>query len=240
MRRAGAAALLAAALLCTATPARAQDASRLRVSLVGQAALVRTARLATIAPERDVSMRGLDAEYWLAARERGPSGLASRNGFGFAARYHASTLGGDIAYRDLSVLYGLGGLIERVTNAGIRDAIGDLAAEFALGGQSGYELGTGELHGEMHDFARLGVRSSTRVALTPLSLEARLSRYVAIGGPDGADAMSGLDAETAARWSFARWPVDVALGYRIGRLRVYRTAQEVSALRLELAWRGMP
>jgi hypothetical protein len=238
MRRA----LLAAALACAmaVVPLPAQDASRLRVSVIGQAALVRSARIGFVAPEREVALRGVDAEYWVRTRGRGPSGAASREGLGFAMRAHQSSLGGDdLRYYDVSALYGLGALIERFSGAGVRDAIGDLSAELAFGGQAGYELATGALHGETHDFARLGLRAASRVAMTPLSLEARLSRYLAFGGPDGADGLSGFDGETAARWSFQRLPVDVALGYRFGRLRVYRTAQEVSALRLELGWRGL-
>lgn len=241
VRRALVAVVSTVASLAAAAPLASQDASRVRIAVVGHSALVRTARAGTIAPERDVSLRGVDAEYWLRPRDRALTGLASRAGLGFALRAHQSTLGGDdLTYYDLSALYGLGPLLERVTSARAREAVGDLSAEIALGGQSGYELATGALHGEMHSFARLGVRSSSRVALTPLALEARLSRYIGAGGPSGADALSGFEGETGLRWSFEeRWPVDVALGYRFGRLRVYRTAQEVSALRLELAWRAL-
>jgi hypothetical protein len=48
--------LLIAAIV--AVPLGAQESSRLRVSLVGQAAHVRTARGATVAPERDVALQG--------------------------------------------------------------------------------------------------------------------------------------------------------------------------------------
>lgn len=239
-RRLSRALYVAASLaLTTASPAAAQESSRLRIGIVGQAAHVRTARDAAVAPERDVALQGLDAEFWFRARGAAPSGQASRDGLGLAFRFHCSTLGGDdLSYRDLSLLYGLGGVIERLAGADWRDAVGDLALEASVGGQAGFEPSTGMAHGEMHGFTRLGLRAASRLAASPLSLEMRLGGVVT-GGPDGEDALSGFDGESALRWSFEQWPVDVALGYRLQRMRVYRTAQEVSALRLELGWRGL-
>lgn len=237
--RAARALIVALLGLATATAAAAQESSRLRVSLVGQAAHVRTARATTVAPERDVALQGVDAEFWLHARGAAPSGESSREGLGFALGFHRSTLGGDdLSYRDLTLLYGLGGVIERLAGADWRDALGDLALEASVGGQAGFELSTGMAHGEMHGFTRLGLRAATRLAASPLALEMRLGSIVT-GGPDGEDALTGFDGESALRWSFERWPVQVALGYRLQRMRVYRAAQEVSALRLELGWRGV-
>lgn len=220
---------LLATLGALATPLAAQDTERLHIAVVGQSARVRTARLGTVLPERDVSLRGIDARV----RVRGPLSIA--------LRFHQSTLGGDdLTYSDVSALYALGGLIERVGGVAARDAVGDVAAELAYGSQAGYELTTGLAHGERHRFARLGVRASTPLAGSPLSLEVRMSHYLPAGS-DGAseDRLSGFDGETAVRWTFAQWPADVALGYRLGRLDVYRAAQEVSSLRLEVAWRGL-
>jgi hypothetical protein len=236
---AAAAALLGAAATAM-VPLGAQDSTRLRVSVVGQAAHVRSARGTTVTPERDVSLRGIDAEFWLARRQLGTAGPASRAGLGFALRAHQSTLGGDdLAYHDVSVLYGLGALVERIGGPRVREAAGDLAAELAVGSHAGYEPSSGLTHGAMHPIGRLGVRAATRLMPSPLWLEIRMSGVLPVGGPDGDDGVSGFDGDGALRWQFARWPVDVAFGYRFQRLRVHRTAQEASALRLELGWRAL-
>jgi hypothetical protein len=185
-------------------------------------------------------LRGLEVEYWRAPRGLGASAPASRDGLGFALRAHQSTLGADdIAYHDVSALYGLGALVERVAGATVREAAGDLVAELAVGNHAGYELSSGLAHGELHTIGRLGLRAASRLIPAPLWLELRMSRFIPFGGPSGADGLSGFEGEGALRWSFAQWPVDAALGYRFQRMRVYRTAQEASALRLEVAWRTL-
>ena len=233
----------AALALSLATPVAlaAQAPERLHVAIVGQAARAHTARLGVVIPERDIALRGLDAEFWLRARGRGARGLATRDGLGFALRLHQSTLGGDdLAYFDASVLQGLGALVERIGGAGVRDAVGDLAAEVAVGTHAGFERASGLAHGEMHTIARVGLRAATRLMPSPLTLEARLSGYLPLGGPSGDDALSGFEGETALRWSFIGQPFDVAIGYRLERMRVYQAAQEASSLRLEVGWRGRP
>lgn len=218
----------------------AQVTERLHVAVVGQSAHARTARLGAVIPERDVALRGVEGEYWLRSRGLGMNGPATRDGFGFAMRLHQSTLGGDdLTYYDVSVMHGLGGLVERVGGARIRDAVGDLAVELALGNHAGFERTSGLAHGEMHGIARLGVRAAARLMPAPLALEVRMSRYLALGGPSGADGLSGFEGETALRWSFIGQPFDAAVGYRFQRMTVHRAAQEATSLRLEVGWRAM-
>ena len=205
-------------------------APRLRISLVGRAARVRTARDGTVLPERDVFVRGVDAEY----RLRAPLAVA--------LRAHQSTLGGDdLTFGDIAALYSLGGLVERIGGSATRTAVGDLELEFALGFQSGYELATGMAHGENHGFTRLGLRANTPLgdATSPLSFDLRLGRIMPPGLFAGEGA-TGFDGDTGLRWTFHAWPVDASLGYHFGRLDVSGAAQEVSALRFGISWRGVP
>ncbi len=241
MRRCVRVLLATGALLpCVPLALSAQAPERLHVAIVGQAVRAHTARLGVVIPERDIALRGVDAEYWLRPRGRGATGLTSRDGLGFALRLHQSTLGGDdLTYLDASVLQGLGGLVERIGGARVRDALGDLALELALGNHAGFERATGLAHGEMHTIARAGLRAATRLAPSPLTLEARVSGYLPFGGPSGDDALTGFEGETALRWSFIGQPFDVAVGYRLQRMRVYEAAQEASSLRLEVGWRAL-
>ncbi|MHB1298622.1 MAG: hypothetical protein ACYC0B_08865, partial [Gemmatimonadaceae bacterium] len=159
-----------------------------------------------------------------------------RSGLGIALRAHRSSLGSDdLVYADVSGLVALGGLIERLAGPGARQAVGYLAAEVALGFQTGYEPSTQLEHGEEQLLTRVGVRASTPLAPTPLSLELRLSRLM----QPGVDApLTGFDGDTGLRWAFRRWPGEVGLGYRFQRFDVNGAAQEISAMRLEIAWRG--
>jgi len=214
-----------------ATAPEPSKAPRLRISLVGRAARVRTARDGTVLPERDVFVRGVDVEY----RLRAPLAVA--------LRAHQSTLGGDdLTFGDIAALYSLGGLVERIGGSATRSAVGELDLEFALGFQSGYELATGFAHGENHGLTRLGVRAHTPLgdATSPLSFDVRLGRIMPPGLFGGERAPTGFDGETGLRWTFHAWPVDAALGYHFGRLDVSGAAQEVSALRFGISWRGVP
>lgn len=188
---------------------------RLRVGVLVQAASVRMARTGTVVPERDVALRGIDASYHFPHAR-----------YGVALRAQQSTLGSDdLSFGDLTATYdwGLG--------------VG-LAPELGLGWRNGYEPVSGLAHGKAMTFARPGVRMSTSVGGSPLSLELRVSRYIPMsGGGSGDDTMSGWDGETGLRWSFPYWPIDMAIGYRFERFTVYRAEQEVSSVRAEISWR---
>ena len=217
--------LTLAAMLSPTGAVHAQGAAagagaRLRIGVLVQAANVRMARTDTVVPARGVFMRGVEVEYRPAASP-----------IGFAVRAHQSSLGGgDLAYGDASAMYAwqLGAPV-----------IVELAADLALGWRTGYEPGTGLAHGKGYMFLRPGIRARAPVGLSPLSLELRVSPFVPVSGEGrSVDALAGWDGETGLRWSFAHWPIDAAFGYRFERFRVYRTEQEVSAVRFELAWRG--
>lgn len=191
------------------------DFGRLRIGALVQAASVRMARTGTVVPERDVFLRGLDASYHFAGSR-----------YGVALQVQQSSLGSeDLSFGDIAATYDWG------LGAGV-------APELAIGWRNGYEPSTGLAHGKRLIFARPGVRASTSIGGSPLSLELRVSRYIPMSGGGGSDdAMSGWDGESGLRWSFPHWPIDAAIGYRFERLRVYRAEQEVSSMKVELSWR---
>jgi hypothetical protein len=209
---------LAAAPLAAPLGAQGREASPpapgapLRLGVEADLARVLTARAGTVVPTRDVFLRGLDFEYRPAAAR-----------WGLQVRARQSTRSDDLRVGLVAAAY----------------SFGPVSAELGYAWRAGYELATGLAHGEMHGFARAGGAVRIPLAATPLSLEGRAAVFVPVSGADRPeDALRGFDGETAIRWGLTRLPLDAVVGFRFERLRVYRTEQEVSALRMGVAWRG--
>lgn len=204
--------LLLVTALANARPAPlyAQGAV-LRIGVEAQVARVLAARVGSVLPERDVFLRGVTLDY-----RRGGSPL------GLQLRLQQSTRSDDLGFGVVAASY----------------AIRHFAAEVGYGWRAGYQVTTGLAHGEQHRFVRAGGAVSVPLGASPLSLDGRAALYVPVSSTGSSeDALSGFDGETAFRWSLTRWPIDALVGFRFERLRVYRTEQEVSALRVGAAWR---
>ncbi len=203
-------AIALASALAIALPLHAQGAV-LRIGIEAHAARVLAARVGSVLPEREVFLRGVTIDY---RRGRSPLGVQ--------LRLQQSTRSDDLGFGVVAASY----------------AIRYFAAEVGYGWRAGYQLSTGLAHGEQHRFVRAGGAVSAPLGASPLSLEGRAALYVPVSSTESSeDALSGFDGETAIRWSLARWPIEALVGFRFERLRVYRTEQEVSALRVGAAWR---
>jgi hypothetical protein len=201
---------LALSLLLLAPALGAQSGS-LTVTGDGHSARVLTAREGTVLPERAVALTGLRAVY-----------QSDSNRFGGSVQLRASTGPRDLLYGDLSATYSFGTLI----------------AEVGVGWRSGFELSTGLVHGEVHQFARVGGGWRAPIDATPLTFEGRIGLFRPFSSPDGpANALRGWEGETTLRIALGALPLDGVVGFRFERFRVNRTEQEVSMLRAGLLWR---
>lgn len=210
MSRSAAAGLLLALL---SRGAAGQGATaRFEVELDAQSARVLTAREGVVPPSRTVALGGV------AVRLR-----PSRSPYRFGLQLHRATQENDLAFGEV----------------GMARAFGSLAAELGLGWRSGYDAGSGELHGASHRFVRVGAAWGTAFSATPLSLQARAGTYLPLAEatlPGGA--LAGWEGETALRLSLGGWPVDAVMAFRFERFSVERAVQEVSEVRIGMAWRG--
>ena len=84
-----------------------------------------------------------------------------------------------------------------------------------------------------YSFGRAGVRSRANLGHTGFTLNFRAGYYVPI--PEVTAKVAGLEGwegETGLSWTWSRFPLTAALGYRLERFKIYSVEQEVSALTL--------
>jgi hypothetical protein len=184
----------------------------LEVTLDAHDARVLTAREGLVPPARRVMLGGLSASYWL-----------SGGRLEFAGRVRKSTLADDLAFGELTATR----------------YVGALGVDLGAGFRRGYDANTGLLHGMAHEYLRLGGSWRSALVATPLTIEARVGRFVPLGAsalPGGR--LSGWDGESTLRLAIGSLPFDGLIGFRFERFEVDRAVQEVSQLRAGVVWRG--
>ncbi len=103
-----------------------------------------------------------------------------------------------------------------------------LAAEIAVSRRPALNEATNVDLDRLVSVLAVGVRGSTPLGSTPVSLGARGSVYLPLG--DEATRGTGFDLQTEVRWTARTHPVGAAVGYRFERFNVRRAEQEFGAV----------
>lgn len=219
MRRAHLALVLAALLLGSASPLRAQLQVEGHLSASTQSLRL----LSKIPGENATEFTGSATAFdVLAFAPRYRAGLQVQRSAAGASAPNAGT------YRMIAIT----ALVGRPS----------LAAEVGLASRTGYSDQTDRDLEATYRFYRLGGRLTAPLGTTGFSVGARASVYAPADG-DSRDGATGMDAGTQLRWTAARLPLTAVLEYRSERFTVARGVhQELSVVSLGvgLAFRSAP